>query len=150
VTFAIEGERRAVSAARLIAGSLGGNPIQITPERKAAYHAFGAFGSPLLIALLAAAEQVARSAGLSPNSARRAIAPLVKQTVENYIAKGGASAFTGPLVRGDVDTVRKHLKALGTDSAAKDAYLALANAAMKYLPVTNAEQIASVLNKRQH
>jgi predicted short-subunit dehydrogenase-like oxidoreductase (DUF2520 family) len=145
VTFAIEGDARAVRAARQIARQLGGQPVQIDARRKAMYHAFGAFTSPLIVATIAAAEQVARKAGLSQSSARAAIAPILRQTLSNYIERGPAGAFSGPLVRGDVETVRRHLRVLRATPEARAAYVALARIAMKTLPVKRKRALAELL-----
>jgi predicted short-subunit dehydrogenase-like oxidoreductase (DUF2520 family) len=145
VTFAIEGEARAVRVARQIARELGGQPVPIDARRKAMYHAFGAFTSPLIVATIAAAEQVARKAGLSQSAARAAIAPILRQTVSNYIERGPAGAFSGPLVRGDVETVRRHLRVLRATPEARAAYAALARIAMKTLQVKRKSRIAKLL-----
>ncbi len=64
--------------------------------------------------------------------------PIVRQTIRNYEALGPAGAFSGPIVRGDAETVRKHLQALQKSSRRRrDVYLALARAALRYLPVRN-------------
>ena len=112
MTFALEGDAQAVRAARRIARDLGGRAVLIDARRKPMYHAFGAFTSPLIVATIAAAERVARKAGLDRASARAAIAPIFRQTVANYFEHGPAGAFSGPLVRGDVETVRRHLEVL--------------------------------------
>ena len=147
VTFAVEGDARAVRAARRIAHDLGGCAVQIDARRKPMYHAFGAFTSPLIVATIAAAEQVARKAGLDQVSARAAIAPILRQTVANYFQRGPGGAFSGPLVRGDVETVRRHLEVLQALPEARAAYVALARSALKTLPVKKKKDIAKLLEK---
>jgi predicted short-subunit dehydrogenase-like oxidoreductase (DUF2520 family) len=71
--------------------------------------------------------------------------PIVQQTIANYFDRGAADAFSGPLIRGDVTTVRKHLKVLGEVPEAKQVYLSLARAAMRTLPVKNKEQLKRIL-----
>src|SRR5438105_1080614 len=71
VPFATEGDPAAVQTAKRIIHDLGGEAFLISKRAKPLYHAWGAFTSPLLIALLVTAEQVARAAGLSPNDARK-------------------------------------------------------------------------------
>ena len=97
VPFAIEGDRKAVQVARQIVLDLGGNPYSIRKKDKAAYHAWGAFTSPLLTALLATGEQVARMAGVDRISARKRMVPILFQTLANYASFGPAGAFSGPL-----------------------------------------------------
>jgi predicted short-subunit dehydrogenase-like oxidoreductase (DUF2520 family) len=145
VTFAIEGDAPAVRAARRIARDLGGRAVLIDARRKPMYHAFGAFTSPLIVATIAAAEQVAHKAGLDQVSARAAIAPILRQTVANYCEQGPAGAFSGPLVRGDIETVRRHLEVLRALPEARAAYVALARSAIKTLPVKNKRDIEKLL-----
>ena len=90
--------------------------FSISKNRKPAYHAWGAFTSPLLIALLVTGEKVARAAGLSSAEARRKMMPIVRQTLANYAKLGPAGAFSGPIVRGDAQVVRQHLSRVEEDS----------------------------------
>jgi predicted short-subunit dehydrogenase-like oxidoreductase (DUF2520 family) len=148
VTFAIEGDARAVRAARRIARELGGGAVLIDARHKPMYHAFGAFTSPLIVATIAAAEQVARKAGLDQVSVRAAIAPILRQTVTNYLEYGPGGAFSGPLARGDVETVRRHLQVLRALPEARAAYVALARSALKTLPVKRKKDIARLLARQ--
>jgi predicted short-subunit dehydrogenase-like oxidoreductase (DUF2520 family) len=145
VPFAVEGDAAAVRTARSIAKNLGGEAFIIRKQHKTAYHAWGAFASPLLVAALVTGEQLARSAGLSAVEARRKMLPIVRQTVDNYEALGPAGAFSGPIVRGDAEIVRKHLQILRRFPEAKDVYLALAQAALRYLPARNRQKVRAFL-----
>src|SRR5271165_5047575 len=148
VPFAVEGDAIAVRAARRIVRDLAGEAFTIRKQHKAAYHAWGAFASPLLVATLVTAEQVARSAGLSAVQARKKMLPIIKQTVANYEALGPAAAFSGPIVRGDTEIVRKHLQVLRKIPEASDVYLALARAALQYLPTRNRNELEKMLEQR--
>ena len=145
VPFAVEGDRSAVRLARRIVRDLGGATFRILAKDKAAYHAWGAFASPLLVALLVSAEQVARAAGLKAAEARKKMLPILKQTIENYDRLGPAGAFSGPLVRGDAEIVRKHLQVLRNIPEAKDVYLALARVAVRHLPVQQRRKLEHAL-----
>ena len=125
VPFALEGDPAALRVARRIVRDLGAEAFSISKNRKPAYHAWGAFTSPLLIALLVTAEKVARAAGLSSAEARRKMMPIVRQTLANYAKLGPAEAFSGPIVRGDAQVVRQHLKELKKIPGAGEVYLAL-------------------------
>lgn len=146
VTFALEGDARALRVARQIAHDLGGVSFVLDKKSKPLYHAFGGFTSPLLIATLAAGESVARAAGLSERQARNAMRPIVEQTLRNFFEKGAAAAFSGPLVRGDLDTIRKHLAVLRAVPEARSAYMALVRSALKTLPVKNSAAIKKLLD----
>ncbi|HLK33137.1 MAG TPA: Rossmann-like and DUF2520 domain-containing protein [Terriglobales bacterium] len=147
VPFAIEGDPAAVRMARRLVRDLEGEAFSVRREDKALYHAWGAFASPLLIALLAAAEQVAMAAGVrSRLAAHKRMLPILQQTLRNYGSLGPADAFSGPLVRGDVATVRRHLEKLGKLPAVRRIYVALARAALETLPVRNRKELEKTLN----
>jgi len=146
VSFAIEGDAKAVRAAREIVNDLGGHAYTIRKKDKAAYHAWGAFTSPLFTALLATSEQVAGLAGMKRIEARVRSMPILLQTLANYASFGAPGAFSGPIVRGDVETVRRHLEALRSLAPAHDAYAALVGSALRYLPVKKRSAIKKVLD----
>jgi predicted short-subunit dehydrogenase-like oxidoreductase (DUF2520 family) len=144
--FGIEGDRRAVALARAIVRSLGGVPVELREADKAAYHAFATTISPLLVALMSAAENIAASAGIPRHSVRPGMAPIMRATLENYF-QIGAAAFTGPVARGDTSTVKRHLQALRADPEGLDCYLALAYAALTNLPSRRNKQMKAVLDE---
>ena len=147
VPFTIEGDSRAVRVAKQIVLCLGGQAYPIRKRDKAAYHAWGTFASPLLVALLATTEQVARRAGVSRQQARRRMMPILRQTLVNYASFGPANAFSGPIVRGDIDTVKRHLLALESTPVAREVYAALAQAAIAYLPTKNKAGLQRVIDR---
>jgi predicted short-subunit dehydrogenase-like oxidoreductase (DUF2520 family) len=148
VPFAVEGDRKARLQAIRIVGDLQGSCFPIRRQDKPAYHAWGMFASPLITALLATGERVAAAAGVPSAGVRRRVLPMLMQTLANYATLGAASAFSGPLVRGDSVVVQRHLQALRALPEARAVYVALARAAGKYLPGKNAEAIARALQKR--
>jgi predicted short-subunit dehydrogenase-like oxidoreductase (DUF2520 family) len=145
VPFAIEGDVSAIRAARRIIRDLGGWAVGIKKQDKVAYHAFATMICPLLVSLLAAAEKAAALAGMSSAESGRRMLPIIRQTLRNYEKLGPASAFSGPIVRGDVETIRAHLKALSKTPSAKNAYAALARAALTLLPNRNKSRLARLL-----
>jgi predicted short-subunit dehydrogenase-like oxidoreductase (DUF2520 family) len=148
VLFAIEGDSKAATVATTIVRRLGGVPFRIKKKNKALYHAFGAFTSPLLVAHFATAEVLARAAGVPKGAIRKAMGPIIRRTVENYLANGAAGAFSGPLVRGDVETVRKHLKALRRFPEALDVYTAQLRQALVTLPVADRKAFRALLRAK--
>ena len=147
VPFALEGDQKAVRAARAIILDLRGQPFTIRKENKEAYHAWGMFASPLLTALLAAAERVAGGAGVSRKAARERMLPILRQTLANYAKLGAPGAFSGPIARGDVATVEKHLSILLGVPGARDVYIALARAALQDLPAKNRAGLEKILKR---
>jgi len=145
VPFAIEGDRKAAHAARSIVGKLHGQAFTIRKRQKEAYHAWGMFASPLLTALLAATEDVAAAAGVGRNAARQRMLPILRQTLNNYQSLGAAASCSGPIVRGDVDTVKKHLRVLRGVPGVREIYVALARAALRNLPARNRTALEKIL-----
>jgi predicted short-subunit dehydrogenase-like oxidoreductase (DUF2520 family) len=145
VGFAVEGDLGAVRVVRGVIQRLGAEAFPIERGHKAAYHAWGTFASPLLVALLALTEHVAQASGVEPAAVRRRMLPILRQTLENYGKHGAAGAFSGPLIRGDAETVRKHQRVVKRVQGAEDAYRALARAALRYLPVKNRRELESAL-----
>ncbi len=143
--FALEGDAKALRAAREIVRNLGGEVFPISKTLKSAYHAWSAFTSPLLIALLVTGEKVARAAGLSQADARKKMLPILRQTLANYANLGPAASFSGPIVRGDVQVVGKHVNELNKIPEAREVYLALARASVRYLPSRNRSELRKIL-----
>ncbi|HUO17991.1 MAG TPA: DUF2520 domain-containing protein [Verrucomicrobiae bacterium] len=145
VPFAIEGDAVAIRMARRIVNDLAGLAFPLRKRDKPAYHAWGTFASPFFVALLMAAEQVAEIAGVQPQTARRRMMPILLQTLANYASRGPAGAFSGPIIRGDSDTIRRHLEILRRQPAVLELYLAMARFAIQFLPVRNRPQLTRVL-----
>jgi predicted short-subunit dehydrogenase-like oxidoreductase (DUF2520 family) len=145
VPFAIEGNPKAVRAARAIVLQLRGRTFTIRKQQKEAYHAWGMFASPLLTALLAASEHVAGAAGVGRKAARERMLPILRQTLANYARLGAPGSFSGPIARGDVATVGKHLQGLLEVPEVREVYVALARAALRDLPAKNRAELRHML-----
>ena len=145
VWFGLEGDAAATHAARSLVRALGGKVVNVRPENKALYHAVGSFASPMIVATLALAEQIARAAGMPRRATAGLIEPILRRTVENYLRGGTVAAFSGPLLRGDLTTVREHLRALRRVPGALEVYRALVRSALPMLPVGNRKEIARLV-----
>ncbi len=110
--FFCEGDERAVAALRRLVEAVGGTFVQIDAAHKALYHAAATMACNDLAALLDAAATLCEDAGIGRDTSLPAMEPLVRATVDNVFAAGPAEALTGPIARGDVETVRRHLAAL--------------------------------------
>ncbi len=91
---------------------LGGDPFDVSEEERVRYHAALALASNAVGAAVVAARRLLRSAGI--DDAARLLGPIAHASVD-AAAAAGAPALTGPIVRGDVDTVREHLLAIEPD-----------------------------------
>lgn len=140
---AVEGDQKAVALAETIAKDIHCQPFQVRSDDKVLYHAMGAFASPLLVALLTVAEGVGREAGVK--DPRRVLGKLLIQTITNYRRKGPAAAFSGPINRGDVATIKRHLKALRGIEEAGELYRLLGRSALRKLPVKSKNALKKLL-----
>ncbi len=101
-----------------LATALGTHPFSLPEGARAAYHAAAVVASNALVALQGLAQQVATHGGIQPDEAASMLMPLVRGTLANVEARGPAAALTGPVARGDAETLRRHLAAMGNEAAA--------------------------------
>lgn len=97
----------ALAIAGQLADVLGAHVFRIDDAHRASYHAAASFASNFVLAVLDAAETLAEAAGVPGDEARRLLAPLVGQTLENWVAAGASAVLTGPIARGDEATVAR-------------------------------------------
>ena len=110
--FAISGEPEALADARRLVAELDGETLAIPVSRRPLYHAAAVVASNYLPVLTALAARLLVLAGVDEDDAVPALLPLMRGTLENIAELGLGSALTGPIARGDVETVRLHLKSL--------------------------------------
>lgn len=126
IYFAIEGTDKAMSLAVQIVDRLKGHLLLIPGGRKTLYHAAGVFASNYVVVLTALALHIMEELGEVKEEAYQAFLPLMVSALQNIESLGVEGALTGPISRGDVATVRKHLEALEElDPALLDAYCLL-------------------------
>ncbi len=112
VIFAVEGDRGASAVLRDLAAKLGGVPLELSPASKVLYHAAAVMVSNYTVALFAAADEILGDLGLEESLAEQGLLSLLKGTVANIEAMGLPRCLTGPIARGDADTVGAHIEAL--------------------------------------
>ena len=122
--FAIAGDPLAGE----VVADLDGRLVEVDDAARTTYHAAAVMASNHLVALLGAVERVAAEAGVPLD----AFLDLVRGTVDNVEVLGPAAALTGPVARGDWDTVARHLEALPLDE--RTTYSALTQAAKRLVP----------------
>jgi predicted short-subunit dehydrogenase-like oxidoreductase (DUF2520 family) len=131
ITWGLEGDAAAVKEAEGIVRALRGHVLLLSAKDKAIYHAACALASNAFVALEWTAAEALRKAGVPEASAPGMLWPLVQRTLQNVKSLGSGKALTGPIVRGDAATVRKHLKALEGESAAREVYTVLGKQALR-------------------
>lgn len=111
-TIGIEGDSLGLMRARELAPLVGGNAVEISGANMALYHAAAVMASNHVVALLDAAVETFKAAGVAEEQALPALLPLISGAIENIARLGIPRALTGPIARGDVATVKRHLMAL--------------------------------------
>lgn len=110
----------------------GGVPLRVDPGSKALYHAAAVFATNYVVADLDAAVDLLVRAKVPRRRALEAVVAMASGTVRNLSAVGLPRALTGPIERGDVDTVRRHLDALAAlDRKLLESYTSLGRRACR-------------------
>jgi predicted short-subunit dehydrogenase-like oxidoreductase (DUF2520 family) len=101
--------RRRLSA---LARSLGARPRHVPDSERVRYHAAAVFASNFVNAAFAEGARLLETLGWTEKESVAALLPLLDGAVANIHARGPRGALTGPIRRGDADTVRRHLEAV--------------------------------------
>lgn len=129
----MDGDPRAMDAARALADSLGANTVVIPAGEKARYHAAAVLASNFPAVLAAIAAELMQAAGIGTADARGAVTALLRASVANLHEGEPAAVLTGPVARGDAGTVRAHLSAIADDAVVLDVYRSLSRAAVRLM-----------------
>lgn len=125
-SFVLDGPPLLLHQLRRLVAGLGGHVLELPSHGRALYHAAAVLAGNAPLALLARATSLLEEAGVSREEAHRALAALLVGAASNAAAAGPASALTGPVVRGDADTVARHLAVLDADPSTRELYRRLA------------------------
>jgi predicted short-subunit dehydrogenase-like oxidoreductase (DUF2520 family) len=132
VYFTLEGSPKAAALGRKLVKSLGGRALLIRAADKPLFHAACVFVSNLLDVTIDAGIELCLKLGIRPRTAFDVLEPLIMQTLSNIRDLGTAQALTGPIERGDVATIRRHVAALRRRSPEiLPLYAALSNGALR-------------------
>ena len=113
IIAAVEGEPQALEVARQAAIDLGAVCYTIRTDAKTLYHAAAVVASNYLVGLLDLAFKLIEEAGIAREDAFNVLRPLIDGTLANINNIGIPAALTGPIARGDVNTVEQHVTAIG-------------------------------------
>lgn len=124
VCFGVTAPEMLRPVAETLVLEMGGEPVWIAEENRPLYHAALAQGANHLVTLVASSSDLLRRAGVE--NPQRMLGPLLSAALDNAL-RYGDSGLTGPVVRGDADTVREHLAALRSVAPeTTSAYVAMA------------------------
>ena len=111
-TFALEAEEPLLGTLKELAVALEGKWIELKPGDKVLYHAAAVFSCNYLVTLVKLATDLWQTFGVSPREATQALLPLLRGTVNNLEQVGLPHCLTGPVARGDLGTIKKHLETI--------------------------------------
>ncbi|MFH1003781.1 MAG: DUF2520 domain-containing protein [Chloroflexota bacterium] len=111
-TFALEGEAPLLTTLQGLAGHLQGSWIELKSSDKVLYHAAAVMACNYLVTLVKLATDLWQTFNVPPETATRALLPLLRGTLHNITTVGIPGCLTGPIARGDTGTIGKHLAAL--------------------------------------
>ena len=109
--FGITAEESVLPLAREIVEALDGTAVVVKDEDKALYHAAACAASNYFVGLIHFAQSLYGQLGIPEDVALQALLPLIKGTLANMESQGTVAALTGPIARGDIDPLKKHLAA---------------------------------------
>ena len=127
----IDGDNAAKNASRRLAGHLGSRTLEIPPGKKPAYHAAAVISSNFPVVLASVAGHLLHDIGIPDASAYQAVESLMGGALANMKQALPDDALTGPVVRGDAETVGRHMRGLQGHDAALEVYRALSSAAVE-------------------
>lgn len=115
----LEGDPEAVAVMKPMWEAIGHHVLTLKAEDKIKYHAAAAMASNEMLGLMQASLDILSECGFSEKDSMALLTPLVQGNIASMLEKGCVNALTGPVERGDAQTVRKHLQALGGSKAGK-------------------------------
>lgn len=124
-SFALEGDNEALEVAEKIVNDLNGYPFRLAPGKKAIYHAGAVIASNYLVALTHLSMLLWEQAGIESDVAIQGLTTLLEGTLSNINRLGPVKALTGPIARGDWETVAGHLEKLDTNKDYLEMYKTL-------------------------
>jgi predicted short-subunit dehydrogenase-like oxidoreductase (DUF2520 family) len=127
----IDGDDNARATSRRLAGHVGARTLEIPAGGKGVYHAAAVISSNFPVVLADIASRLYMSLGVPERSATQAVHGLIAGAVENLGDASPAEALTGPVVRGETETILHHLAALRGEPDAKAIYKRLSVAALE-------------------
>lgn len=115
----MEGQDKAVRMMRRLFENLGHQVFTVKAEDKMRYHAAAALASNYMVGLFQVSLDLLGTCGFTEEQSRKLLVPLVRNNVDTMLEKSTTEALTGPVERGDMQTVEQHLEALeGMDADA--------------------------------
>ena len=152
IFISLEGNSELINILEDLVNLLRTNTIKLTKHQKSLLHVAAVFSSNYLVALMHQTEKILNHAEL--NEGISLLEPLINQTLQNILDKGTVEALTGPISRGDVNSVQKHLELIEGDPTSKNFYKMMGLIALeitsqrKEVQPKKLQQLRDLLNKK--
>lgn len=153
VFFAVGGNKSALEVILRHVALLKGKAVEISPDKRPAYHAAMVMASNYVATLMACSKSILSDCGVHSEDAEPLLLNLASSAISRAQNMGVGSSLSGPIRRGDVGAVEAHLKALDANKDVKKLYIAagrgtvaLAAAQPGYCPDT-AETLLSLFDR---
>jgi len=153
-TFAIEAEEPLLNTLKEMATALEGEWIELKGSDKVLYHASAVIACNYLVTLVKLATDLWQTFNVPTDKATRALMPLLRGTLHNLDTVGLPQCLTGPIARGDIGTISKHLDAL--QKSAPNLFSTYRELGLQTIPIalakgkinqSQAEELETILRK---
>lgn len=151
IYISLQGNSTAIESLKRVVDKLNSKALLLNEKQKKAVHVSAVFASNYLVALLNISDQLLKQEGIVDGV--NILEPLIQTTLNNILEKGVEISLTGPVSRGDVNTVREHIEFLSNDSQKQELYCALGQICLNIsrnkdsVSVTRLSQIEKLLRE---
>ncbi|WP_103664728.1 Rossmann-like and DUF2520 domain-containing protein [Gracilimonas amylolytica] len=129
--FDVEGDEEMITKLKTIADDLEAELIKIKAEQKPYLHASAVIASNYLVVLANLMTKASKLGGMNEEISLKALIPLMRNTLDNIEDNGVEDALTGPIARGDMNTVKGHIELISSDPVLSEMYKSLGREALK-------------------
>lgn len=123
---------------------------RIDKKNKPFYHLLGVFASNLLVALIEITRMIQKKLRWKDKDFNDVILPIIFETLNNIEENGMEKGLSGPIARGDIKTIKKHLRILKSEPEILNAYSALSNIIIKYAPGDKQKILKRILRRMKY
>lgn len=150
IYFSIEGDKKYANDLKLFLENLGNNVFFIDSNKKSSYHLASVMVSNLVLALISIGENYLINCGVDEDTALKSLYPLIFENIKNIGDKGILDSITGPVIRGDVGTIKKHMTVLKKEDfeVYKTLSMQLLNLSVKKNIEKNYDNVRRTLNEK--
>ncbi len=120
IWISLQGDDDLLSDLEILISDFESECLRLSGSQKAAMHLAAVFASNYLVTLMSVVEGVAGDNDI--DNSIEILKPIINQTVHNIFESGTSKSLTGPVARGDTETLKKHLKLLGQNSETAELY----------------------------